>query len=261
MGVGDVVEARMGRPESAYTQRRIAHVFYTQESAKFVPALEAKRAANPRSPVFARLASYYLLEGKAQQAADVCLEGLAVFPEYATGRLVLGKAYEALGRHIEAMLEYRKALRAVPDNPAVGELLRRSEQREQEEFKAFSEERAKKLGERRGTIKLETYLEQGNESGQGTVDFLLQRLKAAKINAVPLEESVSSEDKSITGASGTKIVTATLAEIYANQGEYREAILAYRKLREQQPHEAERFDKRIAELQQMERMQHAEQKS
>ncbi len=236
-------------------------MFYTQDSAKYIPALEAKHTANSRSPVFARLASYYLLEGKAQQAAELCIEGLKTHPNYAAAHLVLGKAFEALGRHIEAMLEYRKALRVVPDNPTVTELLRRSEQREQEAFKAFAEDRAKKLGERKGTLKLEAYLEaENNPAGQGTVEYLLQRLKSAKISAAPFE-NVSSEAEAQQSHPAPKIVTATLAEIYANQGEYTEAIAAYRVLREQQPSEIERFDKRITELQEMARHQHAESRS
>jgi predicted Zn-dependent protease len=57
-----------------------------------------------------------------------------------------------------------------------------------------------------------------------------------------------------------KIVTATLAEIYANQGEYQAAIAAYMRLREQHPEEAGRYDRRIAQLEESARMQHAEQK-
>ena len=59
----------------------------------------------------------------------------------------------------------------------------------------------------------------------------------------------------------TRIVTATLAEIYASQGEYQAAITAYRRLREQHPEEAGRFGRRIAELEESARLQHADQKS
>jgi cytochrome c-type biogenesis protein CcmH/NrfG len=43
-------------------------------------------------------------------------------------------------------------------------------------------------------------------------------------------------------------VTATLAEIYASQGEYDEAIEAYRTLAVQRPGSAERYQKRLGEL-------------
>jgi cytochrome c-type biogenesis protein CcmH/NrfG len=48
-------------------------------------------------------------------------------------------------------------------------------------------------------------------------------------------------------------VTATLAEIYASQGEYNEAIEAYRTLAAQRPGSAERYQKRLAELEELRR--------
>jgi pentatricopeptide repeat protein len=53
-------------------------------------------------------------------------------------------------------------------------------------------------------------------------------------------------------------VTATLAEIYASQGEYREALEAYKRLREQNPADAPLYERRIAELTELARVQHAD---
>ncbi len=46
-------------------------------------------------------------------------------------------------------------------------------------------------------------------------------------------------------------MTVTLAEIYAAQGEYGEAMAAYRILMERQPGEAEGYRKRIRELERL----------
>ncbi len=234
-------------------------MFYNQESAKFIPPLEAKLSNNPKSPTFARLASYYLMEGNAQKAADVCVAGLRFFPNYATARLILGRAYEALGRTVEAMIEYRKVHRAVPENEAVGALLKNVEQREQEAFKAFAEERANKLRERRNTLTIEAYAHQ-EQSNERTGEFLLHRLHESR-RIAPVQPVVPrrvEEEPASVEHNTPKIVTATLAEIYANQGEFREAIDAYKKLRVQHPDSAERFDKRIHELEG--KLQHDEQR-
>lgn len=221
--------------------------------------LESRLAANPASPFFARLASHYLQEGNTHKAVELCLNGLKVFPDYATGHLVLGKCYEAMGRDIEAMLEYRKVLRAVPDNPTVKNLLRNVEQRENEAFRKFSEERARKLAERRGTLTFERYAAQEDVEKESTIDFVLRRLNTARKPVPPPPDSHSpNDDEPGSGVGAGKIVTATLAEIYAKQGEYREAIEAYRKLISQHPAEAKRFEQRIAQL---EELQHAEQRS
>jgi thioredoxin-like negative regulator of GroEL len=47
------------------------------------------------------------------------------------------------------------------------------------------------------------------------------------------------------------IVSATLAEIYAGQGRYREAMEAYSRLAQQRPAEAGRYRERIAELEKL----------
>jgi tetratricopeptide (TPR) repeat protein len=238
-------------------------VFYTQESARYIPVLESRLSANPRSPVFARLAAYYLTEGKVDRTVELCLEGLRHFPHYPAAHLVLGKAYEAQGRHVEAMLEYRKVKRAVPDNPAVAELLRKVELREQDAFRAFAEDRERKLIDRRNTIPFERYVADEPDPGAGAADFVLERLRAAEAPpaSTPVRKERPPDPPAAKAPSSPKIVTATLAEIYASQGEYQAAITAYQRLREQHPEEAGRYDRRIAQLEESARLQHDEHRS
>jgi len=47
------------------------------------------------------------------------------------------------------------------------------------------------------------------------------------------------------------IVSPTLAEIYASQGRYREAIEAYNRLAQQRPADAGRYRERLAELEKL----------
>ena len=50
---------------------------------------------------------------------------------------------------------------------------------------------------------------------------------------------------------GIGFVTPTLAEIYAKQGWYDDAIKAYKTLAHNKPAEKERYEKRILELEEM----------
>jgi tetratricopeptide (TPR) repeat protein len=222
----------------------------------YIPSLEARIVANVKSPSFARLAAYYLKEGQIQKAVDICLEGLKYYPNYGTAHLILGKAYQALGRNIEAMLEYRRALKSMPDNSSVQQLLKYVEQREQESFRSFSEERAQKLADRKGTVPFEKYVEEDKK--ESTTDFLLRRLQDVKKTAPQGKPERDSTEEQTTNVTPSKIVTATLAEIYATQGEFKEAIEAYRKLVNQRPIESERYTKRIAQLEELSRLQQAE---
>jgi tetratricopeptide (TPR) repeat protein len=156
------------------------------------------------------------------------------------------------------MLEYRRALKAVPDNATVQTLLRTVERREQEAFQAFAEERAKTLKDKKDSLTFEEYLAEDSSEKESTADFLLKRLQDVKqqlATTTPRDENSIQETRPAGGSPSTTIVTATLAEIYANQGEYKEAIEAYRKLLDQRPVEAERYEKRIAQLEELTKLQ------
>lgn len=203
-----------------------------------IPLLEDRLAANPRSPLFARLASLYANEGRFDEAIDLCTAGLKEFPEYPTAHLVLARCFEATGRTVEALIEYRRVLKAVPDNPTVRDLLGRIEKREQEAFRAFAEERLSQLRARRGTM-----VTQSGTPGKTRV--------AGSI--------AEGEEDSHVGAGGeAKIVTVTLAEIYASQGEFDEAIQVYKRLMMEKQDRAAEFTQRIKELEQLARARQAE---
>ena len=78
--------------------------------------------------------------------------------------------------------------------------------------------------------------------------ILLQRSLKTQERIVPQEPepSLSPEE---SAPLDSIVITPTLAEIYASQGEYGAAIQAYEILIFSKPNERERFEKRISELQ------------
>ncbi len=230
-------------------------------STSEISPIEAKVAANPSSPYFARVAASYLQEGKALEAMELCARGLEDHPQYAAGHLILGKCYEAVGRSIEALLEYRRALKILPDNPTLQKLMVDIERREKESFAAFAEERGKRLHARKDTLTADEYVADETGEKESTVEFLLKRLQASQQPpaAGGREGQKEGAGKRADIPAGS-IVTPTLAEIYASQGEYDEAVEAYRMLIGQRPDEAERYEKRIAQLEQLKKLHQADQK-
>ena len=244
--------------------------------------------AGAASPWFARIAADLLESGNMKEALRVCVEGTRVFPRYITGRLLLGRCYEALGSHVEAMLEYARVLEVFPDNALVHELLRRAEQREQQGFDAFAGEWQARWQGRKDRLTFEEYVgasaatvdEEVALSGEPSVapavapsapeapsqapdvspdvsvEQIMERLEGApRIVRAPeappkAEPPREAAPDSAPPAQG-RFVTATLAEIYASQGEYNEAIEAYRTLAAQRPGSAERYQKRLAELEEL----------
>ena len=208
------------------------------------------------SPWFARTASDLLEAGNTKEALRICVEGTRVFPRYATGRLILGKCYESLGSHVEAMLEYRRVFEMFPDNPVIADLVRNAGKREQEGFELFAAERQAHLQGRKDRLTFEEYVGSTSNAGETSVEQIIQQLEEA-----PRHLPVSSPDPAISPTEqeslpqSGRLVTATLAEIYASQGEYDEAIEAYRTLVAQRPGSAERYQKRLAELEDLKRAQ------
>jgi tetratricopeptide (TPR) repeat protein len=193
------------------------------------------------SPWFARNAEERLAAGDAAEAARICTEGLVRYPWYATGMLILGRCYEALGRTADAVVEFRKGLRIHPDGGVLRDALVRMEKREREEFNVFAEQQIEMLHGTARTLTFEQYISGKSSEGESTVDFLRQQ-------AARKEEEDNGARTVAEPTSTARIVTETLAEIYASQGEYREAIGAYMVLLERRPNESVRFRKRIEEL-------------
>ena len=203
-----------------------------------IPLLEDRLSANPKSPLFARLASSYLKEGQVQRAAEVCTKGLKDFPEYPTGHLVLARCFEALGRNVEALVEYRTVLKSFPDNLPILNLVEAIERKEQEAFRSFAEERLQVLRRKQAM------------SPKRPVAESAQRTRHVQ------EQEDQEPEEAVPNTA--KIVTATLAEIYSSQGEFGEAIQIYKRLSEEKPSEAEAYRKRISELEETARHQQTE---
>jgi len=212
-------------------------------------------ATGGASPWFARVASDLLDAGDMKEALRICIEGTRVFPRYTTGRLVLGKCYEALGSNVEAMLEYKRVLEVFPDNNLVLELLKRAEQREMQGFDAFAAEWQARLQGRKDRLTFEEYVGTPNPGSDQSVEQIIEQLESAPRRIPAGDVPPVQEAPRESPVAPARFVTATLAEIYASQGEYDEAIEAYRTLATQRPGSAERYQKRLAELEDLKRLQ------
>jgi len=199
------------------------------------------------TPWFARLASVYLEQGETATALRVCREGMKRYPRYVTGSLILAKCYEALGRRIEAALEYRRVLKVLPDNQMVKDIVRQLERQEQVAFETFAQRRQEELGSVGGSVAFEQYNLSQAAPQESSVDFLIKQLQEVR-RSTPQGQGEQADEPQLEEGEAAKIVTETLAEIYASQNEFHEAIKAYRKLLELRPEDAVRYEKRLAEL-------------
>jgi tetratricopeptide (TPR) repeat protein len=176
------------------------------------------------SPRFVVEATTLLTAGKALDAITVCRNGIAKYPWYATGYWVLGKCYERQGDLAAAYAQYSEVARRLQGIEAVKNALERT--------------RAK-----------------GNTTaakGGTDLDALMLKLQEVK-RVIPSvsDTDILSVDMSASRQEELPIVTVTLAEIFAKQGRYKEALEAYKQIVQQRPDEAGRLAERMAELERL----------
>ncbi len=215
--------------------------------------------AGGTTPWFARVAAGLLESHDVEGALRVCLAGTRMFPRYATGRLMLGKCFDALGRHVEAMLEYRRVNEVFPDNAVVTRLLHDAEEHERKGYAEFAEQRITQLHGRKNRLTFEEYVGTPSDPARYTsVERIIKQLEDAPRRIQPPPAGEEPPAPAVAEESSGRFVTATLAEIYASQGEYHEAIEAYKKLAERRPGSAERYQKRLVELEELKRLHEGE---
>ena len=83
-----------------------------------IDELRRRLRKDPASIAFAQLAEELRRAGQREEAVTVCRAGLAVYPEYVSARVTLGRALLALDRLDEAQRELEYARETAPENTA-----------------------------------------------------------------------------------------------------------------------------------------------
>ncbi len=138
---------------------------------------------------------------------------------------------------------------------------------EEETFEAYANRLRGELGAE-NSMTLEEYLSLSMVNGSSgqqeppgspgeTIENLAEKLQTAKkiTPVINLSTKTTIPASETDTPASTGFVTPTLAEIYAKQGWYDDAIKAYRTLCINKPAETERFEKRIAELEELKKQQ------
>jgi tetratricopeptide (TPR) repeat protein len=96
-----------------------------EETIEFdIEFLTQKISENPRSPLFARLADFYLHKEQTVEALSLCKEGLENYPDYYAGYIVLGKVHTVLKEYSKARTAFATAKRLAPFNQMAPQLMR-----------------------------------------------------------------------------------------------------------------------------------------
>ncbi|MCX7877667.1 MAG: tetratricopeptide repeat protein [Ignavibacteria bacterium] len=229
-----------------------------------IQKFEEKIRNNPLTPEFVKLANYYIINGNTSEAIDLLKAGLNFYPNYTTAKLVLGKAYLANRYFVDAkkifdeiILEYPGLNIALKYSDICNEMLKNEVSRKYEddlipklEFKApefshydysYNLFPSYELEDFEKGISADT-LEDSNEFKEftkifKTPDFFRQSLSVKNI-----------EKRRLKNKFEFRIITETLADIFARQGHYFDAIEAYSYLLKIKPERKEIIESKINEV-------------
>lgn len=183
---------------------------------------------NKRSPLFVRVANIEIENNNATRAAEILNDGLAIYPDYPTAHILLGKTLMLLGRYKEALDSFRRGSELVSSHGV---------------YEYYVQE-------------VETFKKQRVLFEPSHKPAFFGEEKKQKNDSISLEKELSSFD-SMAGAKpesvplksgGDSIVSETLANIYITQGEFREALTIFERLLTKNPQKKDYYLKKIQEL-------------
>lgn len=230
-----------------------------------IQKLEDKIRTNPFTPEFVKLSNYYLINGNINEAIELLQAGLKFYPNYTTAHLLLGKAYLSNRYFIDAKILFEKLLSEYPEmaiaqkyHEIASDLVKTEVSRRHEddiipklEFKApvfndydfnFNLFPSYEIEELFSDKIDSTAVEESNDYDEFRKVFESPHF-FKKDNSKP-----SFEKKRLKNKFEVKIITETLADIFARQGNYFDAMEAYTYLLKIKPERSEVLERKISEV-------------
>jgi len=216
-----------------------------------IQSLEETLAQRPDSPLFALLANEYLIAGRAEDATHLCTAGLNFYPSYTTAYWILAKCHATTG-------DFQSALSALQDIKSLGCDSPLIENFYQQCLMHLVSMPQPDMADKRieFAARAAAFEEPANADEPPMSETLPSEAPLPETTVAAIESAgrpgLSAEElaqiRPVTIEDEKRIVSRTLAEIYATQGEYGEAILTYRLLQRERPDLASEFMERIREL-------------
>lgn len=230
-----------------------------------IQKLEDKVRVNPLTPEFVKLANYYLVNGNTNEAIELLQAGLKFYPDYITARLIMGKAYLANRYFVDAKKIFEQLIAENPDLTIAHKYLDISnDMMKNEVTRRYEDDIIPKL-EFKATV-FNDYDYNFNLFPSYEIDELIKD----KVDVKAVEESNDYADftkifesphffkkdlakskyekKRLKNKFEVKIITETLADIFAKQGNYFDAMEAYTYLLKIKPERTEVLEAKISEV-------------
>ncbi len=208
------------------------------------------------SPIFVRMADNEINRNNVEKAIEILTSGLKDYPNYATAYFILGKAYSLLGNYVQALKAYKTGSNLIYSNRTFEFYLKEIENLKKERspfdkrnVSIFLETENDETVEPELFGSSEETFDESNLEGTEKSDITKPEGSFAHLKLQKDEpENIGDEKVSNTFSDHPLIVSETLAKIYITQGELKEAISVYEKLKKKNPEKAQYYSEKIAEL-------------
>lgn len=230
-----------------------------------ISKFEDKIRTNPLSPEFVKLASYYIIDGKINDAINLLKLGLNFYPSYTTAKLFLGKCYLANRYFYDAKKVFEDILNEHPDMSIAKKYLDITSELSKTEVSRKHEEDIIPRLEFKAGVFNELDFNYNLFPNYDVKDLLENKFMSYNFeNSTEFSEfrkvfesphffkrtdvKPSLERKRLKNKFEVKIITETLADIFAKQGNYFDALEAYSHLLKIKPDRKEHIESKINEV-------------
>lgn len=235
----------------------------------YIENLKASLNEKIFSPLFIRLANVYFLNKQYESCISVCKTGLEIYPDYLTAKVLLLKSLLKLGHLNEAekcFNDIESKIINLPIHAKFKESLVKLRQEPNQEriFYNFAKEPSLVFQDNKDSImnivgksKLKSIEFKNNDLSELEKKVSKDRFEKIKTNfeSIPLAHITGNHNDHKKRHDGKeelfgriKIVTETLADIYAQQGNFKEAFNAYNLLLRAGTPNKKRIESKLLEL-------------
>ncbi len=212
---------------------------------------------NKSSPLFARMAKIQMDENNLERATEILNNGLKMYPNYPTAYFILGKALTLAGKYNDAKKAFEEGSRLINSKKTFEYYLLELENlRKHRPLFEFSkknpfmpesdiisiskpDDQTIIRNQQPGRNDEDVFNENINKQTQEDFSEELEQKERGSGHPNADSNDYSEDDM---------IVSETIAKIYIAQGEFKEAIKVYEKLKKNDPSQIDYYSKRISEI-------------
>jgi tetratricopeptide (TPR) repeat protein len=204
-----------------------------------------------KSPLFVRVANWEIEDNNTEKAIEILNEGLKEYPDYAAAHFVLGKAYSFIGEYAKALKSFKTGSELIHSSKSYDYYLRELENIKKQQSLPGANSYSSSFTSDKPDAKQENKDLLLKEDNNLTVDDrlgeLAQEISQAKMFDVSNE--VKTDNSTLRYFSeDSLIVSETLAKIYIAQGEFKEAVDVFEKLKKKHPEKKDYYSQKISEI-------------